>query len=820
MRGHEVDVLNDLRFAFRSLSRSPGYSALAIVTLALGIGAGTAIFSVVNGVLLRPLPYPKPDSVLQVETVFERGNSGAVSFPDFEDLREQNVSFAEMSAYAAWTTTATATGEGFRVAWANVSPGFFPVMGVAPEIGRPFDPDEERVGQHVAVVSYGYWLGRLGGNADLANQRVSVGDQAYSVIGVMPRSYDFPPGTELWVPREPVIENRTAHNWRVVGRLREGVSPSSAQRDLTAIAQRLRQQYGDDTDMVDASARPILDQLVGNVRPALLVLLGAAGVLLLVACVNVANLMLARALSRDRESALRLALGARATRLARGYLAESLVLSLAGAGLGVIIALTGVPALLALDSVRLPRVENIGADWAVLAFALACSVLSAMTIGLVPAIRAAGRDMRQSLGDSHRVHTSGPANRQVRGVLVVTQIALTVVLLIGAGLLGRSLEKILSVDPGFRTDDMAIMEVWFPTTQNALPKDGDARIAGYIEELVTRLRTVPGVEDVGGINGFPLEGGGPNGTFIVQQRPDEVSDIEDLMRLFDESSRTGNAEFRVASAGYFETMGIPLVRGRIFDRGDVGDSPHVAVISASLAETRWPGEDPLGKLIQFGGMDGDLRPFTVVGIVGDVREYGIGVPPRPTFYADFRQRPRQASYFNVGIRGSADPATLIGEARRLARELDPEIPAAFKTLRDVLSASLADRQFVLLLITLFGAVALILAATGVYGVVAHMALQRRPEIGVRVAVGAQARDVVRLFVGQGAIFASAGVAIGLVMAFASARVLARFLYEVGAADLLTYMAVAVGVLTVATVASWIPAHGVSLSDPVAALRNE
>lgn len=816
----ESGVLNDLRLAIRSLSRKPGFAAIAVITLALGIGASTAIFSVVNGVLLRSLPYPEPDSLMQVQTEFANGFRGAVSYPNFEDLREQNRSFSELSAYSAWTTSATAEGEGFLVAQANVSPGFFSVLGVTPGAGRTFSPDEERAGTPVAVVSHSYWQSRLEGDEDLADQSVRVGDQVYSVIGVMPRGYDFPVGTELWVPRAPATENRTAHNWRVVGRLSDNVSPDQAQQDLSTIAQRLKQQHGDDTAMEDAAVQPVLEQLVGNVRPALLVLLGASGVLLLVACVNVANLLLARALSRDRESALRLALGARPVRLARSFVAESLVLALAGAALGVMVAIVGVPALLALEPGGLPRIGDIGMNWTVLAFSLCVSVSSAVLIGLVPGIRAARRDMREALADSHRIQSSSLLSRRLRGVLVVAQLALTVVLLVGAGLLGRSLQNLLAVDPGFRTEGAVVMDVTFPLPRDALPEGAETRMVGFIEELLARLRAIPGVERAGGVNYFPLRGGGPNGTFVVLDRPDEISSFEAFSVLADQPARSGNAEFRVASADYFRAMEIPLLRGRFFDDRDSADAPHAALISTSLAEARWPGEDPLGELVFFGNMDGDFRPFTVVGVVGDVQESGIGVPPRPTFYADFRQRPRTAFSFNIAIQGQADAAAVTATARRIARELDPVVPVGFRTLREIGSAALADRQFVLLLVSLFGAVALVLATTGVYGVVVFMASQRTPEIGVRVALGAQARDVERLLVRQGAVFAIAGIVTGLAASFAATRVLTGFLYEVDRADPATYASVAVALLTAAAVASWIPAHRAALVDPVDALRHE
>jgi predicted permease len=814
-------VLEDLRIAFRSLSANLAFASIAIVTLALGLGASTAIFSVVSGVLLKPLPYPDADRIMQVESVFPSGFVGRVSYPDFSDLREQNGTFADLAAYAAWTTSATAGGEGFRVAWAQVNAELFAVARVSPDVGRVFTAEEERAGERLAVVSHGFWQSRLAGSRDLADRTVRVGDSVYTIVGVLPRGLEFPAGTELWVPRPQATEGRSAQNWSVVGRLRDGVSNAQARQDLSSIARRLKEQYGDDMAMVDAAVRPVLDGVVAGVRPALLVALAAAGVLLLVACVNVANLLLVRGLIRERESVVRLALGASPARLARGFLAESLLLSLAGAGLGILIALAGVPALLAVAPTLLPRVENVAVDWRVLAFALAVAVLVATLIGLVPAARAASRDMRGALAASHRIQGVGAGGR-LRGALVVAQIALTIVLLVGAGLLGRSFVKLLDVDTGYRRDGALVVSLWLPETRLVEGPGAAAEIrnVALVERFMERVRALPGVERVGGINILPLDGGGPSGGFVILNRADEIATFEDFGRLVTQRARAGNAEFRVATADYFAAMSIPLIRGRLFDERDLRGAPHVAVVSAALAQTRWPGEDPLGKLIQFGNMDGDLAPFTIVGVVGDVQDYGIGTRALPTFYADYRQRPVTAAELKVVVQGSIDVAPTAAAARRIATELNPDVPIAFRTLREIASASLADRRFVLLMLGIFGAVALVLATMGVYGVVAYMALQRTSEIGVRMALGAQRRDVERLIVKQGAVFALAGVALGLVAAFALTRLLTSLLYGVGAADPATFTVAGVALFAAAIAASWIPAHRASKADAVIALRHE
>lgn len=813
-------MVNDLRLAFRSLIRNPGFSATVILTLALGIGATTTLFSVVNGILLRSLPYPDPDTLVQVESVNRNGRAIRVSYPDFADVMEQNRTFRGMAAYSDWTTSAVIDNNGIRLHWTQISSGFFPVFGMAPEAGRLFTTDEMANGQPLAVVSYRFWQARLGGAPDFSDRRIRIGDKLYPVVGVMPETHDFPPGTDIWVPREPVAESRTAHNWSVVGRMNDGVSLTQAQQDLSRIAESIRQVNGDGTDTIDLVATPVHERLVAGVRPALVVLLGATAILLLVACVNSTSLLLARALSRDREISVRSALGATHWRTAQAFLAEALLLSMAGALLGLLIALAVVPSLMEFEPDVLPTPGQVAVDRFVLAFAFGCALALALIIGLMPAIRAAKRDARDVLAGGRGVHGRRSESHRLRFGLVTAQIAMTFVLLVGTGLLGRTIVQLLAVDPGFRTDGAVVMDVWLPNPSPRDPATGGTRIAAYIDQLTARLAALPGVARVGGINHFPLQGGGPSGTFAILDRPDEISSFADYDQLASEPNRSGRAEFRVASPGYFGAMGIPLIEGRMFDERDSRDGTHVALISRDLAATRWPGEDPLGKLIFFGNMDGDLKPLTVIGVVGDVQEYGIGSRPMPTLYADIRQRPNTAGEFRIAIQGNFDGAATIASARRIARELDPQVPTEFRELESLVETSLGDRRFVLVLLGLFGGIALLLSTMGTYGMFRYLTLQRSSEVGVRVALGARSGDIMRLYLKQGAALAGAGITIGAVAALASSRLLTGFLYGVDVADAYTYMAVAGTLFGIALAATWIPAFLASRKDPLLSLRTE
>ncbi|HEX6938135.1 MAG TPA: ABC transporter permease [Longimicrobiales bacterium] len=812
-------LLREVHRAIRTLRRAPGFTFVAVLTLGLGIGASTAIFSVVEGVLLRSLPYPDPDGLVRVFQVNDEGNRMAFSHPNLEDVRANNRTFTGLAQYAIGTTPVMVGEELSLAGIAWVSGEFFDVVGIHPAIGRGFAAGEVTGrGAPVAVVSHEFWQGALGGVPDISTLTLRLQSGAVSVVGVMPPGFEFPGGADVDVIAPyTVAQNpaRTAHNWWVIGRLRDGVTLAQAQQDLSAIARRLKAEHGDETWMVDAAVVPLHEYLVGNVRPALLVLLAASGVLLLIACANVVNLLLSRMAMRQRELAVRLALGAGSGRLVRQYLAEALVLSLTGGAVGVLLATWGVDALLALEPGRLPRLDEIGVNTTVLGYALVVSILTATALGLLMAWRATRADVRGTLAASQRTMVGGGSSRRVRAGLVVAEVAMTIVLLAGAGLLARSFARLLAVDPGFRTEGAVVMDAMLPAAWDLQVAVRNRR---FLDELVQRIRAVRGVEHVGVTDAPPLSGRGASGMFLILDRPDEVRSFDDWLRFMENPNRTGYAEYRQASGDYFRAMGIPLVAGRLFDERDHADAPHVAVISESLARTRWPGEDPIGKLIQFGNMDGDLRPMTIVGVVGDVRHESLEAEPSPTFYGNAAQRPVMGRV-SVVVSGP-DASAAVGSARAAAQALDPTIPVRFRQIEDFFADSLAERRFSMLLLGIFALVALFVAAAGLYGVISYLVAQRTREVGIRIAVGARPTDVMRLVVGQGAVLAAAGVACGILAALALTRFLAGMVYGVGTTDPVTFAGVGGVLLGVAVLASWAPARRAVRVDPMVALREE
>jgi putative ABC transport system permease protein len=809
------DFLRDLRYGVRLLVRSKGFAFVSILTLGLGIGAATAVFSVVDGVLLRALPYPDPDRIVRLFQVNGEGRqTSTVSEPNFEDWKTGTRSFSAMAEMQSGSVPVSINAEATMTPGAAVSREFFDVMGVRPLIGRGFLPDEQRVGGAPAViVSDRLWRTRLG-SAPLDTLTLRIESKVHPVIGVMPAGFDYPGGSDFWTAREihPAQTSRTAHNFRVVARVSSAVSVSAAHAEISALSRTLKERYGDGTWMFDAAAVPLRESLTGASRPVLLLLFGAALLLLAIACLNVSNLYLARASTRQRELAVRLAIGAGRARLTRQLLAEALVLAVAASAVGVAIAFAGVRALGALQPANVPRIADVRVDAGVLGFALAVAVGTAVLLGLLTSVRTSPTKLRESLGEGQRTMGGGRGER-VRQGLVVTQVALTMVLLVGASLLARSFMQVLAVDPGYSTANALILDVMWTFARD--PQVRPRRLNAQ-REVLNEVSQLPGIERVGLTNAFPLGGGNfADGRFIEMTRPDEISSLDDYTKLHNQKTRTGNAGYRIASEGYFAAMGIPLIRGRLFEASDGPDAPHVAVISESLAKTQWPGADPIGRFIQFGNMDGDFRGFRIVGIVGDVRELSPESLPGPIFYGYYQQRP--TSRVSIVIK-AALPSALAGQARQIVRRVDPDVPLQIRTVEDAFDRALAGRRFSLLLIGVFSACALVLATLGVYGLMAYLVSQRTREIGIRLALGAESTDVVALIVGRGVRLAVIGVAIGGVAALGLTRLLDGMLFGVTATDPIAFASVVALTLTAVLAATWLPARRALKVAPVVALR--
>ncbi len=820
-----MTLIQDLRYGVRMLGKNPGFTVVAVLTLALGIGATCAIFSVVYGVLLRPLPYYEPERLVELREVNDQGGRMSFADPNFDDVRAQSRSLDGVAEYAAGLESVSGAAEPTRTMMAPVSLDFFTLLRVHPVFGRGFSPEDQHFGAAaVALVSDGYWKQQLGGIRDLSAVKLRIENQTVSVIGVLPAGFRFPFDSDIWVPRElwEHLPSRTAHNWHVIARLRDGLTLAQASAELTGIARRLKQQYGQDTMMVDVAATPLRDAITGAVRPALLILLGAVGFLLLVACANVANLLLAQATARERELAVRAALGAGRSRLLRQFLTESLLLSLLGGTLGALVAVWGVDALLAVAPRNLPRLQDVAINIPVLLFALAVSGAVAVGLGIFTALRATAGDLQGALVERGQASAGTLRGQRLGRAIVAAQLAITLVLLIGAGLLGRSLLRVLSIDPGFRTQHLLTMDLAIPSSAEPwnLPDTARVRRVQFLSELFDRLRALPGVEEVGGTNGLPLTDGLSDGTYILMNPQDKVPSMQDLDQLFHEASRTGDADYCVASAGYFRALGIPVLQGRMFDARDTIQAPQVALINETLAREKWPRQNPLGHLIEFGNMDGDLHLLTVVGVVGDVRVRSLEAKPRPTIYVNYRQRPAATSQFTVVLRTSAPPGAIFPAAREILRNLDPQVPPSFGTFNAVISASLEARRFNLTLMGIFAATALLLALAGIYGVMAYSVARRTHEIGVRVALGAHPGDVLRLVLGQGLLTAAAGVAAGIAGAFALTRTFQSLLFAVSPTDPATFAGVALLLIIVALLASYVPARRATKVDPIVALRYE
>jgi predicted permease len=811
-------LLSDCRYALRQLRKDPGSTAVAVLTLALGIGVTTAMFSVVYGVVLRPLPYPEPNRIVAIFEVTSTGRPVRLADPNFDDVRDQSRSFQAIAKYSAYVISVSGASQPVRTTVARVSPDFLKVFGIQPTLGRDFNARDARRGAGPSVlVSDGYWRQYLGSAQDLSQSHLKIDRRVFSVVGVLPAGFRFPADVDLWLPADLDGENpsRTSHNYSAVARLRDGVTVEQANRDVSAIARRIHDTSSEKGDYLlrDGLVVPLQASIAGNARSPLLILLGAVGFLLLVACANVANLLLAQLSVRARELAVRSALGEGRGRLIRQFLTEAFLLSLVGGGVGVFGAVAGVAGLVALAPANLPRLDRVSISSPVLAFAFVLSTAVACGLGAFTAARATSGDLRQDLVEGGRGQAGG--SQRVGRVIVTAQLAITLVLIVGAGLFGRSLMKMLEVNPGFRVDQIVTMDVALPWVEDPKAKAGQGM---FFSNLIDRLERIPGVRTVGAASGLPLDGGLPDGMFALVTPNGMPKTMGDLNALFRQQERIGSADFCVATEGYFRALGIPLIRGRIFDERDGANAPHVAVISESLARGRWPNQNPIGHTIEFGNMDGDLRLLTIVGIVGDTHEYGLDVPPRPTVYVNLFQRPRAA--MSVTMLSDADTLSVASAARAILQDLDPEMPARFRSLSQVYSASLGSRRFNAILIGFFGITALLLATTGVFGVMAHSVSRRTREIGVRVALGATTGDVLRMILGQGLRTILIGVAIGITGSVALTRTVESLLFGVTATDPLTVGSVTALLVGAALLACYIPARRATRVDPMAALRYE
>ncbi|MGA7752476.1 MAG: ABC transporter permease [Candidatus Sulfotelmatobacter sp.] len=814
-------LIRDIRYGLRMLHKSRGFAAIAILTLALGIGATTAIFSVVYGVLLRPLPYEKPNQIVQLSEVSANGHRMEFTDPNFEDVRSQSHVFDGVAEYVTGPESVSGDTQPSRVSVALVSHDFLSLMRVAPVMGRGFAPEDEHFGAApTALISYAYWRDVLGAPRDLSSIKLKIDNQAVSVVGVLPVDFHFPDDTAIWEPRElrERFPSRSAHNWRVVGRLRDGVTPKMAYPELSTIARRIKQQYGDYTDITDIAVVRLQDALTSDVRPALLILSGAVGFLLLIACANVVNLLLAQASTRSRELALRTAIGADRVRLVRQFLTEALLLSFAGGAAGVLAARWGVIALARSAPSNFSLSGDVSISLPVLAFASGLSFLIAIGLGVGNALQATSGNVQQALAEHGRSQMVSPRSHRIGRIIVGGQIAITIVLLTGAGLLGRSLLRVLSIDPGFRTEHIITMDLALTFAKEDAEK---LHRIQFLSSLLDKLRAIPGVHEVGGTGRLPLTEALSDGTYVEIMPGDHPPKrIEELEDWYHSARSTGYANYVPASEGYFRAIGIPLIRGRWFDDRDVMDAPHVALINQSMAKDKWPGQDPIGRTIEFGNMDGDLRPITIIGVVGDAREMSVEIPPSPTVYVNYRQRPQATYRFTTVLQADTDPATVITDARAILRDLDPNVPPVFDTFAEVFSTSLRSRRFSLTLVCAFAGTALLLAMTGLYGVMAFAVARRTGEFGVRIALGASSGNILRLVIVQGIRTTLVGVAIGVIGALALARTLQSFLFGLSANDPLTIVVVGSVLVLIAMLACYVPARRAAKVDPIVSLRYE
>ena len=807
-----MDTLRqDIRYAVRRLLKSPAFTAVALLTLALGIGANTAIFSVVNAVLLKPLPYKDPDQIVGIYHTTE-GQRATMSGPNFYDVKKASSTLQDAAAISRNRTILTGQGEPVRLDSAEVSASLFDLLGVKPMLGRVFRADDNKPGKtSVAILSYALWRQRFGSDPNVIGKRIMLDGVSIEVVGVMPERFSYPAGRMLWTPLEYsddfTTKQRGAWYLYAIGRARPGVSVAQVKAEVETIGTQLAKQYPDSNEGVGMTAMLLHEAMVGDVRKSMFVLLGAVGFVLLIACVNVANLLLARAAARESEIAVRTALGAGRARLVRQLLTESLILSIVGGLLGLLLAVWGVEALVALEPQGIPRLTDVGVDPVVIAFTIGLAVVTGLLFGVFPAFQSTRSGLASTLKESGRGTLSSRSGSRMRTTLVVTEVALAVTLLAGAGLLIRSFTRLAAVDPGFKVEPALTFDLTLP---EARYKEEPQQVT-FFDQLLPKLEALPGVQGAAAIMALPLSGSNIVLSFEVAGRPPVPPSQQPAMQI------------RVATTKYFDMIGIPLKRGRLFTDADRLGAPQVVVITEAAVKQYFPNEDPIGKRITLGWGRGPGKPRAggeVVGIVGDVKDGGLAEADPPQLYLPYRQWPVQS--MSVMLKTAVPPGSVGEAARRAVYSVDANLPVSnVRTLQEIVARSISQPRFYMSLLAVFAGVAVLLAAIGIFGVLSYAVAQRTREIGIRMALGAHERTVLGLIVREAMMMALGGVVIGIGIALPLTRLLvSKLLFDTTAHDPLTFATVSALLTVIALAAAYVPARRATRVDPIIALRAE
>ncbi|HEY2934610.1 MAG TPA: ABC transporter permease [Acidobacteriota bacterium] len=809
-------LLQDLRFGARVLLKNPAFTLVAMLALALGIAANTAIFSVVNAVLLQPLPYKDADHLVKVWGRFTGiglpNDQNWFSAPEFRELQQLNKSFTHVAAISGASFNINADGTPERIEGAQVSAGFFSLLGVQAHVGRTFLPGEDEPGRdNVVVLTHGLWNRRFGGDRNVSAKTINVNGRTFSIAGVLPPDFQFPGEAEMWAPLAFSPDalgpgNRGSHGLEVLARIKPELSLQQARADMATVTRRIIEQNKDypyrrfDYELLLV---PLLDEVVGDIRAALWILMGAVGFVLMIACANVANLLLARGAARDREIAVRGALGAGRARLVRQLLTESLLLSLLGGIAGLLLAHWGLRVLIHLSEATYPRIAGATLDGSVLAFTILISLLTGVLFGIVPALQSSRLQLHDSLKESTRAMSSGPASLRLRRLLIAAEIALSLVLLVGAGLLIKSFLRLQDVDGGFRPEGVLTMRISLPQPKYAQPELRRA----FFRELMNRVSRLPGVEAAGGIAALPVTGAGGSGTTTVDSRA--VSG----------DKASPEADWRAVTPDAFRALGVALLKGRYFDDRDNETSEPVAIIDETMSRTFWPDENPIGRRLKRGGAQSTNPWMKIVGVVKHVRYRTLETPSRVQLYWPHAQTPTSA--LSLAIHSSLDPGSLTNAVRAQVSAIDRDQPLyRVRTMEQILSDSLARRRLLMVLLAIFAGCALLLAAVGIYGVMSYSVSQRAHEIGIRMALGAKRYQVLKLVLAQSFSLTLAGVAAGLIGSYALTKLMATLLFNVGTKDPATFALVAGTLTIVALLASYLPARRATLVDPMRVLRDE